>query len=70
MREWRARDPLLRARAAIGDEAADAIDAEVETVIAAALEFARSSPVTGVDALSLDHYAQRMTTDRHRDHGR
>jgi TPP-dependent pyruvate/acetoin dehydrogenase alpha subunit len=56
--EWRARDPLLRSRAAIGDEAADAIDAEVEQVIADALEFAHRSPVTGVDALSLDHYAQ------------
>ena len=55
--EWRARDPLLRSRAAIGDEAADAIEAEVERVIADALEFARSSPVTGVDVLSLDHYA-------------
>jgi TPP-dependent pyruvate/acetoin dehydrogenase alpha subunit len=55
--EWRARDPLLRSRAVIGDEAADAIEAEVETVIAEALEFARSSPVTGVDLLSLDHYA-------------
>ena len=57
MLEWRARDPLLRSRAVIGDEAADAIEAEVETVIADALEFARSSPVTGVDLLSLDHYA-------------
>ena len=56
--QWRAQDPLLRSRAAIGDAAADAIEAEVEQVIADALEFARSSPVTGVDALSLDHYAR------------
>jgi TPP-dependent pyruvate/acetoin dehydrogenase alpha subunit len=55
--EWRARDPLLRSRAAIGDEAADAIDAEVEQVIGESLEFARRSPVTGTDLLALDHYA-------------
>lgn len=55
--EWRTRDPLLRSRAAIGDAGADAIDAEVEAVIADALQFARRSPVTDVDALSIDHYA-------------
>jgi TPP-dependent pyruvate/acetoin dehydrogenase alpha subunit len=55
--EWRSRDPLLRSRAAIGDATADAIDAEVEQVIADALEFARRSPITGVDALAIDHYA-------------
>jgi TPP-dependent pyruvate/acetoin dehydrogenase alpha subunit len=58
VREWRARDPLLRARAAIGDGAADAIDAEVEQVIQDALEFALESPITERDALFLDHYAQ------------
>jgi TPP-dependent pyruvate/acetoin dehydrogenase alpha subunit len=56
VRQWRERDPLIRSRAAIGDEHADAIDAEVEKVIGAALEFAQQSPVTGVDALALDHY--------------
>jgi acetoin:2,6-dichlorophenolindophenol oxidoreductase subunit alpha len=55
--EWRKRDPLLRSRAAIGDATADTIDAEVEQVIADALEFARRSPITDVDALSIDHYA-------------
>jgi TPP-dependent pyruvate/acetoin dehydrogenase alpha subunit len=54
--QWRERDPLIRSRAGIGDEDADAIDAEVEKVIGAALEFAQQSPVTGVDALALDHY--------------
>lgn len=54
--KWRERDPLIRSRAAIGDADADAIDADVEQVIAAALQFAQQSPVTGVDALSLDHY--------------
>jgi TPP-dependent pyruvate/acetoin dehydrogenase alpha subunit len=53
---WRERDPLIKSRAAIGDEDADAIDADVEQVIAAALQFAQQSPITGVDALSLDHY--------------
>jgi TPP-dependent pyruvate/acetoin dehydrogenase alpha subunit len=56
--EWRRRDPLLRSRAAIGDADADAIDEEVERVIADALQFARQSPVTEADALSLDHYAR------------
>ena len=55
--EWRALDPLIRSRAAIGDEAADALDADVEEEIAAALSFAQQSPVTGEDALALDHYA-------------
>ena len=55
--EWRSRDPLLRSRAAIGEATADAIDAEVEQVIADALEFARRSPITDVDALAIDHYA-------------
>jgi TPP-dependent pyruvate/acetoin dehydrogenase alpha subunit len=56
--KWRERDPLIRSRAAIGDEDADAIDADVELVIEAALQFAQQSPVTGVDALSLDHYTE------------
>jgi TPP-dependent pyruvate/acetoin dehydrogenase alpha subunit len=54
--EWRGRDPLIKSRAAIGDDDADVIDADVEQVIAAALQFAQQSPLTGVDALSLDHY--------------
>ena len=56
--EWRTRDPLRRSRGAIADAEADAIDAEVEQVIGDALEFARRSPVTGADALSIDHYAR------------
>lgn len=55
--EWRALDPLLRSRAAIGDDAADALDAVVGQEIAAALAFAQQSPVTGPDALAIDHYA-------------
>lgn len=58
VQQWRERDPLIRSRAAIGDEEADSIDAEVEQVISAALQFAQQSPVTGVDALSLDHYTE------------
>ena len=57
VREWRERDPLIRARAAVGDDA-DAIDAEVEEQIAAALAFAQQSPLTGPDALAIDHYTQ------------
>jgi TPP-dependent pyruvate/acetoin dehydrogenase alpha subunit len=56
--KWRERDPLIRSRAAIGDEDAAAIDADVEQIIQAALQFAQQSPVTGVDALSLDHYTE------------
>jgi TPP-dependent pyruvate/acetoin dehydrogenase alpha subunit len=58
VREWRERDPLIRARAAIGDATADTIDGEVEQVIEAALEFAQQSPITEADAMYLDHYAQ------------
>jgi TPP-dependent pyruvate/acetoin dehydrogenase alpha subunit len=58
VREWRARDPLILARSAIGDATADAIDAEVEQVIQNALEFALQSPITEADALFLDHYGQ------------
>jgi TPP-dependent pyruvate/acetoin dehydrogenase alpha subunit len=56
VQQWRERDPLIRARAAIGAAPADAIEAEVEAVIQDALEFAQQSPITDVDALSLDHY--------------
>jgi TPP-dependent pyruvate/acetoin dehydrogenase alpha subunit len=56
--QWRERDPLISARAAIGEDDGAAIDAEVEQVIAEALQFALQSPVTGVDLLSLDHYTE------------
>jgi acetoin:2,6-dichlorophenolindophenol oxidoreductase subunit alpha len=56
VREWRERDPLIRARAALADDEADAIDAEVEQTIAEALAFAQQSPLTGPDALAIDHY--------------
>jgi len=36
---------------------ADALDAEVEEVIAAALAFAQRSPEADVASLTLDHYA-------------
>ena len=55
--EWRALDPLIRTRAAIGDEAADRLDRDVEEEISAALEFAKQSPVTGRDLIAVDHYA-------------
>jgi TPP-dependent pyruvate/acetoin dehydrogenase alpha subunit len=53
--QWRERDPLVRARAGVED--ADELDADVEREIEAALQFALDSPVTGPDALALDHYA-------------
>ncbi len=56
VQQWRERDPLTAARAAIPDTEADAIDADVEAEIEAALSFAQQSPVTGVEALSIDHY--------------
>jgi acetoin:2,6-dichlorophenolindophenol oxidoreductase subunit alpha len=54
--EWRGKDPLIVARASIGD-AADALDADVEREIAEALAFAQQSPVAGEDVLEIDHYA-------------
>jgi acetoin:2,6-dichlorophenolindophenol oxidoreductase subunit alpha len=54
---WRALDPLVRAREAIGDEVADALDADVEREIVAALEFALGSDISGTEVLALDHYA-------------
>jgi TPP-dependent pyruvate/acetoin dehydrogenase alpha subunit len=53
----RARDPLVRARAALAAGEADALDAEVEMEIGKALAFAQRSPVTGPDALAVDHWA-------------
>jgi TPP-dependent pyruvate/acetoin dehydrogenase alpha subunit len=55
--QWRERDPLIRARAGLDAAEADELDAAVEQEIAAALSFALESPVTGADALALDHYA-------------
>jgi TPP-dependent pyruvate/acetoin dehydrogenase alpha subunit len=55
--EWRERDPLIRARAQLDGAAADAIDAAVEQEISAALAFAQQSPLTGPDAIHVDHYA-------------
>ncbi|MDO8187826.1 thiamine pyrophosphate-dependent dehydrogenase E1 component subunit alpha [Conexibacter sp. JD483] len=52
---WRARDPLVAARAALDDAEADALDAEVEREIADALAFAQRSAVTGPGALAIDH---------------
>lgn len=57
VREWRGRDPLPRARERLDSGDADRIDAEVESEISAALSFAQQSPVTGPDAIHIDHYA-------------
>ena len=47
---WKARDPLLLMRAAIGEERAAAIDAAVDAELRAAVEFAVASPEPDVDA--------------------
>jgi acetoin:2,6-dichlorophenolindophenol oxidoreductase subunit alpha len=57
VQRWRATDPLVKARASIGDEAADALDTDVECEIGAALEFALGSEISGAEVLALDHYA-------------
>ena len=57
--EWRAHDPLVRARAALDAAEADALDAEVDAEIADALAFAQQSPLTGPDALYSNHYANQ-----------
>jgi TPP-dependent pyruvate/acetoin dehydrogenase alpha subunit len=54
---WRATDPLVRARAALGDDVAGPLDASVEGEIAAALSYALGSPITGPGSLALDHLA-------------
>jgi TPP-dependent pyruvate/acetoin dehydrogenase alpha subunit len=54
----RAGDPLLRSRAELDPAEAEAAEAEAEEEIAAALEFALASPVTGEDVLELGHYAE------------
>lgn len=57
----RAGDPLVRARAALDPEAADAADAAVEQEIGAALEFALASPVAeGEEVLFAGHYAESV----------
>ena len=53
----RAGDPVARTRAKLDPDEADALDAEVEQVIAAALAFAQRSPEADVASLTLDHYA-------------
>ncbi|MDO8212413.1 thiamine pyrophosphate-dependent dehydrogenase E1 component subunit alpha [Conexibacter sp. CPCC 206217] len=53
----RAGDPLIKARAALDPAEAEALDADVEKEISAALAFAQRSAVTGPDALAIDHWA-------------
>lgn len=55
--EWRARDPLVRARAQLDPAVADDLDADVEREIGAALAFALESPVSGPEILAIEHYA-------------
>ena len=55
--KWRALDPLVRTRAALGDTVADELDESVEREIEAALAFALESPVSGPEVIALDHYA-------------
>lgn len=57
----RAGDPLIRARASLDDTAAAAAEAEVEEEIAAALDFALKSPVSGEEVLAVGHYAEELT---------
>jgi len=57
VQRWRTLDPLVRSREALDPAEADALDASVEDEIAAALAFALESPVTGPDALAVDHLA-------------
>jgi len=54
---WRARDPLVRTRALLGDDEAERLDAEVEAQITAALATAQQSPLADASCLSIDHYA-------------
>jgi acetoin:2,6-dichlorophenolindophenol oxidoreductase subunit alpha len=56
----RAGDPLVRARAELSPDDADAADAAVETEIAAALEFALASPSAGEEVLFVGHYAEEV----------
>jgi TPP-dependent pyruvate/acetoin dehydrogenase alpha subunit len=58
----RAGDPLVRARAELSPDEADAADAAVETEIAAALEFALASPSAGEEVLFVGHYAEEVAS--------
>ena len=58
----RAGDPLVRARAELSPDDADAADAAVETEIAAALEFALASPSAGEEVLFVGHYAEEVAS--------
>jgi acetoin:2,6-dichlorophenolindophenol oxidoreductase subunit alpha len=56
----RAGDPLVRARANLSPDEADAADAVVEEEITAALEFALASPSAGEEVLFVGHYAEEV----------
>ncbi len=58
----RAGDPLVRARADLSAEEADAADAAVEEEIGAALEFALASPSAGEEVLFVGHYAEEVAS--------
>ena len=58
----RAGDPLVRARANLSPDEADAADAAVETEITAALEFALASPSAGEEVLFVGHYAEEVAS--------
>ena len=57
----RAGDPLVRTRALLDEDAAAAAEAEVEEEIAAALEFALNSPISGEEVLTPGHYAEEVS---------
>ncbi|MCW3012017.1 MAG: thiamine pyrophosphate-dependent dehydrogenase component subunit alpha [Solirubrobacterales bacterium] len=57
VQQWRERDPLIRTRAALPAEQADAIDEGIEELIGSALAFAQQSPVAGPEAIFPNHYA-------------
>jgi TPP-dependent pyruvate/acetoin dehydrogenase alpha subunit len=56
----RAGDPLVRARANLSPDEADAADAAVEVEIGSALEFALASPSAGEEVLFVGHYAEEV----------
>jgi TPP-dependent pyruvate/acetoin dehydrogenase alpha subunit len=58
----RAGDPLVRARANLSPDEADAADVAVETEITAALEFALASPSAGEEVLFVGHYAEEVAS--------
>lgn len=55
--EWQARDPIGRLRAELADDDAERVDAEVESVLDDAVEFARSSPEPDPEEVADDVYA-------------